>query len=532
MSTLTAQTLHNFFQKHSPRLAAGHDLSLATMPEVEANSDSVFEPVVPATPDPPRRGSTTSSSGRSFARTEATAKGTCDNDEAIVQKKEQVAGDEIKGGDSEVDLENGQSDDDDDKEKLSLSEVVANCSARGSTAGHKMLAAALSTKPIEIPANRMVKKGHMEDDFMHSSGARTFCCHRCNVYFEEKDVYKTGRAASVTFKCKGCNRLEGRLRTLKTHSGGEFLLAWDRVDAATMAEFMNGASELVGAELTEAMHVAVKKSKSMCSEVFVGSTGQFYPENYYKEVLKFTDKQVENIKLSCEHHFCNKIGDEVYCYDIENRGNKDNERVGTEATFTPAASSSGKPTVMDCKGTKQETVEKRKKLQSSSSSSSSTGSDGEVGGSDGQSKAKKKLRAAKKAKKAELKEKKRQKKRELHDRKATAASKKDLQKLEKQASQNLGKLTPLITKIEAMTRNRVTIHTKKYLPQYMVDEVNNMLLVLKNMVAAWTSFVQTGQASIPADMSSEIVAKQVTVGTILANDFDTMLAVAQKQSKA
>jgi hypothetical protein len=348
------------------------------------------------------------------------------------------------------------------------------------------------------------------------------------VYFEENDVYKTGRLATPTFKCKGCNRLEGRLRTLKTHSGAEFLQSWDRVDAATMAEFMNGASELIGAELTEAMHVAVKKSKSMYSEVFVGSTGQFYPEIYYKEVLKFTDQQVANIKLTCEHHFCNKIGDEVYCYDIENRGNKDNEKVGTEATFTPAASGSGKPGGM---AKQQETGEKRKKAQGGSSSSSSTGSDDEAGGGDGQSKAQKKLRAAKKAKKSELKEKKRQKKRELHDRKADAASKKDKQKLEKQASLNLGKLTPLITKIEAMTRNRVTVQSKRYLPQYMIDEVDNMLLVLKDMVAAWTSFVQTGQASLVADISSEIVAKQVTVGTILANDFDTMLAVAEKQSK-
>ena len=184
------------------------------------------------------------------------------------------------------------------------------------------------------PNRRMQEKGEpiiKEDN--NATKEKQKLCHRCNRYFAELEVYKVGR--SEAFKCKGCNRLEGRLRTIKKQSGKEFCSAWDTLDPSTLQEFFNASSTLHGEALVEHMNATVTLFKKNQSKVYSGQQGQYWPLNYYREVLKFTEEQVRSIEANCPYQDDAKLGCKTYCYEIDGRGNQEEEIVGTKAAFRP-----------------------------------------------------------------------------------------------------------------------------------------------------------------------------------------------------
>jgi len=252
---------------------------------------------------------------------------------------------------------------------------------------------------------------------MKPCGDYQFKCQRCNVYHGEGEVYKIGRSGQDVYKCKGCNRLEGRMRTLKASSGKEFLASWDRLSQDELSEFMRESSELSGSALRENMQVFVHKYKLNTSSVSSGKTGNFYPLNYYREVMKFTEEQCQNIAKTCDEQWDAKLGDWTYCYDVEGRANEDKEELGTHAKFTP-------------KEQQVPVMEKARSTSSSSSSSTSTSGDDQ----DAKTKDKKgkhKQKVAKKAKKEQQKQRKREQKQAKREKKAALAAKKEKQRRQK-----------------------------------------------------------------------------------------------------
>jgi hypothetical protein len=92
---------------------------------------------------------------------------------------------------------------------------------------------------------------------------------KCARYYKKEEGYVLGRSGT-SFKCRDCNRLDGRILTMKKSQGDEFKKAWDRVSQEDCASFFGEAGALMGQELLEKMQVFVQKTKENSSEVHVG----------------------------------------------------------------------------------------------------------------------------------------------------------------------------------------------------------------------------------------------------------------------
>ena len=90
----------------------------------------------------------------------------------------------------------------------------------------------------------------------------------------------------------------------------------------------------------------------------------------------------------------------------------------------------------------------------------------------------------------------------------------------------LSKVTPLLLKMESLKR-RVTSKLTKYLPQYMVEEVDASIAFLSEAEASWK---KGGTIEVAEHMAADNVMKHERNYHNLSQDFETMLAVAEKQA--
>ena len=131
---------------------------------------------------------------------------------------------------------------------------------------------ALGVEPPTVPISRQSHKVPAADAAPSPAfapcGKKDRLCHRCKIYYELQDGYETGKAK--TFKCKGCNALEGRIRTIKQHSGKHFEESWDKMDPEALASFMQKAKDLAGTQLAEQMNVHVEMFRESTGEVSTG----------------------------------------------------------------------------------------------------------------------------------------------------------------------------------------------------------------------------------------------------------------------
>lgn len=91
----------------------------------------------------------------------------------------------------------------------------------------------------------------------------------------------------------------------------------------------------------------------------------------------------------------------------------------------------------------------------------------------------------------------------------------------------IGKVTPLIATIE-QSKQRVTQHTKKYLPQFMLNEIDSAYLDLRSAETAWKAVLEKGKA-VEKELTADKVMAMATKLAALSADFETMLLVAEKQ---
>ena len=104
--------------------------------------------------------------------------------------------------------------------------------------------------------------------------------------------------------------------------------------------------------------------------------------------------------------------------------------------------------------------------------------------------------------------------------------------MEKQGTQIMGKVLPLMTKIEGMLRNRISLPIKKYLPQYMIDEVESTMMNLKGIETTWKAVIEGKAKNVDPEYGFEKAMNIASLATQLVSDFQTMLNVAEKQAKA
>ena len=393
-----------------------------------------------------------------------------------------------------------------------------------------MLADAVSTK-LFAPHFRMKTKGEpTEIDKSKPSHGREHQCRRCCLYFTKSDGYSTGRSETF-FKCAACNRLEGRLRNLR-QGGSEFAKAWDRVQSDTLQEFFQEAKDLAGTELAEACKVLVQKIKTNSNEVSSGSTGEFWPLSYYSHSIGLTDDQCKGIEETCEKQWDNRLRCWTYCYDVIGRANKDTELLQTQSIFKPADEVQQRvATVAPTAGTRQKG--KKQKQDKSSNTTSSDGSSSSSGSdapdvSNLQSKMKKQKLKEKKSKKAELKRKRKEKKDLAKAKKADAQGRREEAKVVKTATQMASRIGPILMKLEHLIRSRVTLANRKFLPQYIIDEVQQQILGLRNADDAWRKALDTKKRPV---ISTEAVGNLVSAASDLAADFDSMITMADKKAK-
>ena len=105
------------------------------------------------------------------------------------------------------------------------------------------------------------------------------------------------------------------------------------------------AADPSGFALKEAMELQIQKQKVNSSSVSSGKKGAYWPLNYYKEVLKFTQDQVDGIARNCDHLWDSKLGCHTYCYDVEGRENEDTETLSTSVTMKPKSPAVAPPAV-------------------------------------------------------------------------------------------------------------------------------------------------------------------------------------------
>jgi hypothetical protein len=68
-------------------------------------------------------------------------------------------------------------------------------------------------------------------------------CGRCKTYHPKDNVYFSGRNNAQT-KCKGCVKIDNKVRAVKKCSGGAFCKEWDSMDKSTLTEFMAMVSDM------------------------------------------------------------------------------------------------------------------------------------------------------------------------------------------------------------------------------------------------------------------------------------------------
>ena len=118
---------------------------------------------------------------------------------------------------------------------------------------------------------------------------RPYHCCRCHKFFPKDDGYFTGRepkgesAKQRQFKCKACNKMDGRIMSIKKHSGSKFLEAWELMSGDSLAKFMETNAELQKEALARAMTVAVQQIKVQhtSTHTHTNTHTHYYFKHYY-----------------------------------------------------------------------------------------------------------------------------------------------------------------------------------------------------------------------------------------------------------
>ena len=137
------------------------------------------------------------------------------------------------------------------------------------------------------------------------------------------------------YKCKACNALEGRIRTIKAQSGAAFVRSWEELTPEALEGFMKSSQDLHGGALANAMNLTLEASRTLKSEVHTGKNGKFMPLEYYKEVCGFSDKMCSAIARNCERQYDDDLECDTYCYDVSEKGNRDSEVIEQRAIWQP-----------------------------------------------------------------------------------------------------------------------------------------------------------------------------------------------------
>ena len=133
---------------------------------------------------------------------------------------------------------------------------------------------------------------------------KPYQCIKCCDFFAEGDGFFTGRpdqrkTKKGPFKCSGCNRLEGRLRTIRNNNKDmEDGLA--NLTKEQVAEFMKAKKELVGSDLADALKLYIENITENTTKDSSGSAGQFFPEEYCKNTIGFGEDIIKNFKANAD----------------------------------------------------------------------------------------------------------------------------------------------------------------------------------------------------------------------------------------
>ena len=124
-------------------------------------------------------------------------------------------------------------------------------------------------------------------------------CQKCSDWFAEEMGFFTGTSAvkareaaarlnlkvdytKVPFICTKCNKLAGRLRTLKNSFSPALVDGFASLDADQLADFFSTNQELQGQALLDAVTAVVTGIRKRTSDVGTGGEGAFMPLGYYR----------------------------------------------------------------------------------------------------------------------------------------------------------------------------------------------------------------------------------------------------------
>ena len=428
-------------------------------------------------------------------------------------------------------------DDNDDDQPADEKTTVA-LEAQPQPSGASLASIAVDGLPSAI-STRLSEKSTPATIFTAPSSEYNFFRTRCKTYKKQCDVNficrKREDLTKNRTKCKGCNRLDGRMATICNNSGAGFKQTWDKLDNDGIACFMRRAADLQGEALADEMNLTLEMVKTTSSKVTSGYRAKFWPLNYYREVLKFDTAQINGIEEGCEKQFDPVLKCYTYAYDVDERSKVDTDKQETRAAFRPrsqeattAAAVPDKTETMPIKQVampaKIEQIVKKadgdrtrkREVSSSSSTYTSHGGDGKRKG-----KKNKKKRKADKAKGFE-------KQRAVEKRKAESAKTKEEKELKKKADEVVGKVGPLLTRIQGMTTRNMAKYEHK-LPSFIVDGARTMQTKLSACDSVWKPILAGSLIKpVEAEYSYEEVMKLHQAGTSLANDLDVMISIAMK----
>ena len=405
-----------------------------------------------------------------------------------------------------------------------------------------------SPKAVNRTGVKMTGKQGTQD-MNTPSGPYTNLCSKCKVYKKDDEVYKTGRDKSQ-IKCKGCTRVTDRMKYIKENSGLVFAKEWDCMDKGCLAAFMEAANELYESDLAEAMTLTVQLKMIERSTVFSGGLGQYWPENYYLEVMRFTEEQVTNLKKNCPSKFDEQLGCHTFCYEVLQEGWKDEKITEIQATWEPrgerkhadpqfrSATSgdvpSSLPAALSSAGSMPARAEadaalpegqygQASEVQSDNASMCGHTPGLHVGGQGPPQGGQPGGQQVKKRRKDEE-----EKKREAEQKKEEQRVKKESKDLKKNANTMVGDLGHIVVRLHTLLYTKITPDVKRLMPSYIIDSASQSHAKLTNMDAAWKR-VLSGQ-QLPSDVFDfEADKRVVEQATSTANDVEVMVGIAAKQ---
>ena len=323
-------------------------------------------------------------------------------------------------------------------------------------------------------------------------------------YRKEKD--------KAQVKCKTCNRLDGRIATMKQQSGHQFAKNWDSLDKEGVAEFMKQYSELKGTALGDAMVLHMERSRTNTTSVGHGHTGQYWPLDYYRNNLGFSQPLLDSIQANADSQWDTTLQCEVYAYDVEHRHKHDTEVVANKSTWTPRDQESHPPS----KRAKIEDGTAHEGSHSPKSEAAAKRAEAQAAAKKAQEKAREEAKQAADAKK------------ELAKKAAEDKRRKAL--LAKQSGDVVGKIGATITKMTNLS-TRMTPVVKSMMPVYIVELIANTLQTLLAQESDWKGIFNGERDSLlDENHTKDNILSGIKDCNTVYNDAETLLRVVERQA--